>query len=505
MRAQDVLEKVAATSRRERMLSGAHGIVLGVSGGPDSLALLHLLHELREREYPRLRLYAGHLHHGMRGAAADEDAAFVQRQCRHLGVECALERADVPRLARARQVGEEVAGRDARYGFLRRLAQSVGAERIALGHHADDQAETVLMRVERGAGPRGMGGIPCARPVDASDDLLIVRPLLDCSRAEIEAFLRERGLQARLDVTNLSSGYLRNRIRLRTLPTLERQWGRGLRGQLCRLARAAQRLHAQALRIAGPLARGDTVSMLKGYVEADAAWLRSMPPSFRPELIQSWLRSAGLWQRTLGSAHYEAISGVLDARGGTVTLPGLVLAACSGNSLIMCRADDDSWRGFEIEVAVPGSPTRHSRLGDGAVTPVRPLAARLEAEALEGGRELLQSRHAGDPFAELMDMDCLALPLVARFRRPGDRMRPLGAPGCRKLQDILTDLHVPRLKRDRTLLVTMRDRPIWIVGLRLADNVKLTEKTRRVLRLRLLPASGSSDVIAGENRVIERP
>ena len=473
MCATRILEKVEATARQHQMLGDASGIVLGVSGGPDSLALLHLMGELRDKCYPQLRLYAGHLHHGMRGRIADEDAEFVCAQCAELNVTCSIEHANVPRLAHDRGVGEEVAGRDARYEFLVRLAGSHGADRIGLGHHAGDQAETILMRALRGAGPRGMGGIPYVRRIGSEGNILVVRPLLDCSRAEIELFLRERNLNAHLDATNLSPKYLRNRIRMQTLPALEREWGSDLRGRLCAFANTAQRLYAQAQRIRERLEAQQRASVQNEYVEAEADWLRTIPDSFQPELIRHWLRSGGLWVRTLDRAHYERISTLLDERCGSVTLPGDVIAACSGKSFILCRAAGRFKADFKAELRVPG------------VTVVEPLHASLDAGVLQGGMELLESGSARvDPFEELLDMDCLKPPLAIRFQRPGDRMKPLGAPGHRKLQDILMDLHIPKWKRGRIPLVTMGDKPIWIVGVRLADCVKLTAKTRRVLRLR---------------------
>lgn len=475
-----LFEKVAMTVGRHGMLSDGDGVVVAVSGGPDSLALLHILCELRDKHYPKLGLHAGHLHHGMRGAAADDDAEFVRAQCEQLGLPCSVEHADVPRLAREQRVGEEVAGREARYEFLTRLARSLGAGRIATGHHADDQAETILMRVMRGAGPRGMGGIPYTREIEGANDIRVVRPLLDCRRDEIETFLCDRGLQPRLDVTNLSTKYLRNRVRARMLPALDEAMGADLRRGLCAMAAEAQRLQARAWAIASDLEQVHRVRVIDRFVETEMEWLRAIPQSFRPELIRRWMRAAGMFRRALDRSHYERIGEVIDAGDGTVTLPGKVIACCSEGSFILCLAQDgDLGKGFDVQLAVPG------------VTPVAPLGVRLEATILDAvGETLLASARRDNRYEEILDFERLELPLMARFPRPGDRIQPLGAPGRRKLQDILTDERVPRWRRSRVLVVTMQDEPIWVVGVRLSHGVRVTERTRRGLRLRLITEGG---------------
>ncbi len=500
LRAMDTLvRKVEETVKRHRMLPERGSVVLGVSGGPDSQALLHVIWELRNRSCTALRLHAGHLHHGMRGASADQDAEFVKAECARLGVACTVERVDVPRFARERGVGEEVAGREARYDFLTRLALTTGSDRILLGHQADDQAETVLMRVMRGAGPRGIGGIPYRRRVAGCEKLFVVRPLLDCSRAEIERYLSERGLASRLDATNLSLKYLRNTVRMRILPAMEREWGGGLRTELRRLAGAARRLSGFADDLcrlftgtSPSVGSGDvaqtprrnastdfsvvplTSVIQEDLVEADARRLRSLPLDLQSELVRHLLMAAGMWTRALGRRDYERIGRLLQRNRGSLCLPGGVAASCYNDVLALYKEASRADIGFEVELHVPGR------------TFVPLLKADLEAEVLEGGEEMVRQRRGESE--EFLDYEKIQGPLFARFWRPGDRMKPLGSLGRKKLQDIFTDLHLPRWRRTRTLLVTMRGAPIWVVGVRISDEVKLTKRTRRVLRLRLVGA-----------------
>jgi tRNA(Ile)-lysidine synthase len=474
---EETIAKFEGTIRRHEMLAVRGCVVLAVSGGPDSLALLHLMHEARLRSFPRLALHVGHLHHGMRGAAADEDAQFVAAEAARLGVGCTIGRADVPALAVERRSGIEVAGREARYEFLTRLAKSLGAGEIAFGHQADDQAETVLMRVIRGAGPRGMGGIPYVRPVADAPGIRVIRPLLDCSRREIVRFLRRRGLRSRLDSTNLSRKYLRNRLRRLAIPEMKREWGASLTEELCSLAALAQRFQARSDAIRAALGSENSARVTAGYVETEADWLRRMPPTMLADQVQAWMKEAGLWRKMLSTKEYERIAALLDRGGGSVALSGAALACLWRRLFILCRAPAAAPVSAEMEYSVRLDLPGHTR--------IEPLGGSIEAEILDGGKELIAGRRATrEGFEEFLDLEKVELPLVARFPRAGDRMRALGAPGSRKLQDIFTDLHVPPPLRRRTLVVTAADRPIWIVGRRIAEGVKLTDRTRRVLRLK---------------------
>ena len=471
-------EKVLTTVRRHGMFDHVRAAVLGVSGGSDSLALLHVMAELQTQHFPQLALHVGHLHHGIRGAEADADAKFVHCEARRHGLNCTVKQVDIPRAAREGRINEEAAGREARYAFLLGLAQTLGATRIVTGHHADDQAETVLMRIMRGAGPRGLGAIHYSRPIEAARGVCVVRPLLDCTRKEIEAFLGMRGLTPRVDRTNLSMKYLRNRVRHTLMPALENAWGDGLKNDLLSLGCAAQGLHAAGQELSRILADRHEITMQPRYVETPVEWLRRVPPALLPELIRNWMEASGLWRKTPARMHYERICALLQGQSGAVSLPGEALACVSGGAFILCDSSTQIEERFRATLRVPGA------------TAVPPLAMRVEAEVIEGDSETLADRIAGkNPLEEFLDLDALKHPLVLRFPQPGDRMRPLGAPGTRKLHDILTDLRVPSPRRRRVLLLTMGNEPIWLAGCRIAEVVKLRPDTQKVLRLRLVTSA----------------
>jgi len=467
------LEKVLATISAHGMLAGCRRVLLGVSGGPDSLALLHALVELRSGRLPDLALYAGHLHHGLRGAEADEDARAIAATCARLGVPCRIERRDVRLLARERRLGEEAAGRLARYDFLLRMAGDVVAERIATGHQADDQAETVLMRLMRGAGPRGLGGIPYVRPAAGDGRLLIIRPLLDCTRREIVDFLGARNATSRLDRTNLSPRHLRNRVRHRILPALEEEWEGELRRDLLRFAGASRRLHRCGLRLAEAASVRWQPLLEPGYVEVPCHHLAAVPEAALAEIVRCWTACAGLAARCPDRRHYQRVAAVVGGRLSSTTLPGGVVALRDRDRLIIHRPEDDPCADFQAPLRVDGQ------------TPIPPLGWVVEAVTLAGNVSRIRQRiERKEKTDEFLDMDRLRAPLVLRFPRPGDRMRLLGAPGRKKIHDILADRAVPRARRRRTLLLTARGEVVWLCGHGPAEDVRLTDATRRVLWLR---------------------
>ncbi len=313
------------------------------------------------------------------------------------------------------------------------------------------------MRVIRGAGPRGMGGIPYVRPVADAPGIRVIRPLLDCSRREIVNFLRQRGLRSRLDSTNLSRKYLRNRLRRLALPEMKREWGERLTADLCSLAALAQRFQARSdairealqsqnsvprdervcrdgVRLAAPHAAGDAARPgpdldERGRPVAEDAFGRGVRENRRAP------RLAGADASRSPAPRWPASGGDYSS---SARRPPPRLTAATGSA----EAE------YRVQLDVPGR------------TRIEPLGGGIEAEILTAGKELIARKRATrDGFEEFLDLEKVELPLVARFPRPGDRMRPLGAPGSRKLQDIFTDLHVPPWLRTRTLLVTVEDRP----------------------------------------------
>ncbi len=445
---------------RHGLLAADDAVLAAVSGGGDSVALLHLLTAL-SRRIP-LRLTVAHVNHRLRGADSDADAAFVEDLALRLGWPCRTLETDPPVEASSRPVPEEGLRR-ARRRILLHLARDAGCTRIALGHTMDDQAETVLMRLMRGTGRRGLAGMARATPDG------VVRPLLGFRREALRRWLAACGETWREDASNDDLRYLRNRVRSVVLPSLiacnpavVRTLSRGadLMGEEDRL------LDAMAAEAIDPVVR----EAGRG-VAVPAASIRALPDPIARRAARRMIRRAGGDPRGAGSASVAHVLRI--ARGGSLARHGLA------GGLQAERRGDDVHIGpregtigrpspFSLTMTIPGEATIPTT---GAV-----LSARLMPE-----RAALPPM--GDAARACLDADRLGSVVTIRNRRPGDRFHPLGGPGPRRLKEFLIDGKVPRSERDRIPLVEGPDGIAWVVGQRIGDPYRLTGATRRVVVL----------------------
>ncbi|MDI6870874.1 MAG: tRNA lysidine(34) synthetase TilS [Bacillota bacterium] len=496
-RVADLLGQVRRTIERHRMLASGDRVVVAVSGGPDSVALAHLLWRLAG-EYS-LSLHVAHLNHQFRGEESEAEARLVAELAAGWGLPCTVEAVDVPAYLALHGGSAEAVARRLRYAFLERVARAADASRIALGHQADDLAETVLMNLLRGAGPRGLSGIP---PVRAGR---YIRPLLETGRGEILAYLEAEGLPYRLDSSNASPVFFRNRVRHQLLPYLEREFAPNLRAIL---ARTADILRAEDEYLEGVAAHLRTALMtarrgkgsatvLDGFTY-DCADLAGLPPALLRRLVrQVWAELAGEAAEAEedfpgeGRLSYERVEAVValvreGRTGARLELPGGVTVRRRYTQLLWERCPPGQAEPVPVppvELKVPGE----------TLIPATGLILEVEERAVTDAAEaarLVEEVKAAGPFSAALDADRLEPPLVARRRRPGDRFRPLGAPGEKKLKDYLIDAKIPAEERKNLVLVADRQgrRPVWLVGDRPAEAVKVTGATRRVLLLRVCPA-----------------
>lgn len=308
--------------RGHGLLRRGDRVVVGVSGGPDSLALLHALRELAVPW--RLRLTVAHVDHALRRTSA-RDGAFVRRMALALGLPFHSTRVDIGRLAKRRKISVEEAGRLARYSFFHRVALATRSRVVTVGHQRDDQAETVLLRLVRGASGSGLAGIAPARPLDdplgfrRPSKVVLIRPLLDRSRAEIEAFLDWRGIRALRDPSNADADFTRNRVRRELLPLLERRFNPRITAALARAALALAEddavLESLAERVRSPLR---------------IAALARLPVAVRRRVLRNAAVRAGAVLNRLTQAHLDALVRLVDAGSGSTDLPGLRAGAGRG-------------------------------------------------------------------------------------------------------------------------------------------------------------------------------
>jgi tRNA(Ile)-lysidine synthase len=457
------LSNRVAGALRDAGLSRGDRLLVAVSGGVDSMVLLDVLSRLQDRL--GLRLHVAHIHHGLRGRAADRDAAFVIAEAarRELGASlCRLDPAE-------RRRGESVQAwaRAARYRCLEKMAERVRASRIAVAHTQDDQAETVLLHLLRGTGPRGLGGIP---PIRHS----IVRPLLSVSRPDVEVYADTRHLAFRQDLSNASDVYRRNRIRHHLLPLLAQEYNPRIVQSLATLATllrqddAALTVQAASLLAAGAREGGPAICLA-------AAALGSAPPAVARRAFQEAFQRVSRGEHGLTRRHTDALQRLL-TREGVVRLPGGFLARRSGGDIRIGPASDPP-SGDTLPMR-PVPARGEVRLRPGVWTPWRSLDCRVRVREVAaasippGGR---------DRWREMLSPRLLDGPITLRAWRPGDRFRPLGMSGQKKLQDFFVDAKVPRPQRGRIPLLVTGGRIAWVIGHRIAEDFRLRGSAKACL------------------------
>lgn len=457
---------------RQRLLNCGGRLLAAVSGGGDSTALLLVLSRLR----PALGidLSAAYFDHGLRGErAARRERDFVARLADRTGVELVTGAGDVRSHARERRVSIEEGARQLRYRFLAGVALEMGAAAVATGHTADDQAETVLMNILRGAGISGVAGmLPLARwpyPDERTAQLHLVRPLLEVARAETLAYCREMGVRPLEDVSNRSLAYRRNRVRREVLPFL-RRYNPRIDDALRRLAASAA-AEREALERVADAALPDVAVHEADTVRLSRAGLRAHPTGLRVHILRAAAARLLGDVQDIGRSHWEAMADALEApTGAELDLPrGLRL-----------RVEYD-----DLVLAVGPAPPLPPPLPVEEVVLAVPGRTRVDGWTFE---VRVTERRALPPpapsvFAARFDAEAIELPLGVRRRRRGDRFRPLGMAGEKKLQDVFVDAKVPRVERDRVPIVCDRAGIVWVVGQRIAERARVGDTTSRVVRV----------------------
>ncbi|MHB9145271.1 MAG: tRNA lysidine(34) synthetase TilS [Symbiobacteriia bacterium] len=483
-----MLALVRQTLQRYQMVEPGDLVVVACSGGPDSTALLHLLWRLREEL--GISLHVAHLDHGFRGRQSREDLRVVADLAISLGLPATLGTADVAGLARRRRWSKQLAAREARYTFLQRVAMRAGAKTIAFGHNRDDQAETVVMRLLRGTGLNGLSGIPLVRTIPGLPGGLVIRPLLFSARSEIEEYCREEGLSPRQDPSNLQPVYLRNRLRLELMPEL-RRYNPRLDQALAWLAEQARDdvawLELEGRDLLGRMRSRDA----QGGLLLDP--LRQAPVSLQRRALRQALTELWGQRNPFAGGSYQQVESLRQlvlaaAPAGHLDLALGVTADRRYDRLYLALTAPDVAGASDIRAvrrrgAAPRPDLAPLPLSVPGRTELPALGLAIEAEVLPGPLAPAQMK-AGEAY---LDLARLSRQLLVRTRRPGDRFRPLGAPGTKRLKDFLMEQRVPREDRDRIPLVCAADgHLVWVGGLRPAEDARVSEATRLVLHLRIV-------------------
>jgi tRNA(Ile)-lysidine synthase len=453
--------------QEHRLMPQGEKVVVAVSGGADSVCMLHLLITLREKL--SLSLHVAHLDHQLRGEESEADAAYVAELARKWELPVTVEQRDVSAYQARHRLSPEEAAREVRYRFLAEVTAAVGAEWVAVGHTLDDHIETVLMHLIRGSGTRGLRGLlPCSQFHSTGSQVAIVRPLLSLSREETAAYCRYFDLRPRLDTSNLSLSPLRNRIRQQLLPLLQ-QYNPQVTEALCRTAAIANEdfafIESEACRIWGQVFKEEgnsTIISKKEFQQLDQALQRHLLRAAVEKLLGNL--------KDIESKHIEEVIRALDKPAGKrISLPeGLNFAIEYDRYILTPEPDALSPLPIldkEVTLRVPGETE---------------LPGWRILSHIIGRDEI---RDTGNEFTACLDLAKAGHQLTLRQRRPGDRLQPLGMDQAKKLNEFMIDSKIPHSWRERIPLVCSPEHILWVVGWRIDERAKVTDSTTQVLRL----------------------
>lgn len=504
-----MLKKVTNTIEKYNMLNKGDKVIVALSGGPDSMSLLHSLYVLRE-QYD-LTLYAAHVNHMLRGEDSDNDERASREFCGNYNIEFFSRAIDIDKISKEKNISHEMAGREARYEFFQELIEDLKGNKIALAHNLNDQAETVLMRIMRGSGVEGLVGIKPVR-----EDIFI-RPLIQTSRREIEEYCSENNLPVRIDKTNLESIYTRNKIRLELIPYIENNFNDDIINTLSRMA--------SLLSTDSDYLEEKSSKIFQKYcdVTAEKVIIYKDAFSLHPALLNRLLRKAVLKVKgdlyNLESKHIENILDIQKTTTGKFTrIPGGIICSNVYKDIHLQR---------EIK-KIRGNKLESKDFKDGESKNINFKLCNNELNTLNESKDMSISLHIGENIIEeinkkflltviknrdyskikskdtlkYFDYDKIKGNVVIRFRKEGDRFSPLGMKGSKKLKDIFMDLKIPREKRELIPLLCFGEEISWIIGYRVSDKFKIDKHTNNILEVRCIDIENNIDTLKVERQEI---
>jgi tRNA(Ile)-lysidine synthase len=466
--------EVARAVKATGLLAAGDRIIMAVSGGPDSVALLYALCDLRQEL--NLHLEVAHLQHGVRGQDAEADARFVQALAETLELPFHLKEVDIPRLRLQAGKGNlEAIGRRERYAFFAQLARHHHLNKIATAHTADDQAETVLMWLLRGTGRRGLGAMAPIQKVDFDRDngsgaVSLIRPLLGVSKEALLRFLHDRGLRYCTDVTNTDTHYQRNWIRTDLLPRLKAQTDTALIARLAHLAEIAR----DEDMLLDEIAQRELESS-----QSEAALCRDQylvrPKALQRRMLRLWIERTRGHLRGVDFMHIEALHRLIcdGPPQGRLSLPGGWEMTREYNALRLAR-----------RARLVKTPCFSYPVIIGGVTRVPEAGMIIECRVFQPTLEL-----PSDHWEVFFDRNALGQSLVLRNFRNGDRIQPLGMAGHKKVKDLFIEKRMPVTERARLPLLVMGEEVLWVPGHARSAIGRLGPGAREALRIRAMPVA----------------
>jgi len=469
-------KKVADFIGEHSLVNTTERILLAVSGGADSTALLYSIHTLKTENILSADIICAHINHQLRGSDADMDEDFVIAQARGLSLPITTKRLDVRGFARKSKLSVETAARMLRIETLLNIAKANDCNSIATAHHKNDNAETILHRLIRGTGFRGLAGIWPTRLF--VEDIRFVRPLLSVTRDEIIEYLNKRSLKWRRDHTNADCTYTRNFIRHRLLPVLQQDCTGSLVERLSALAASARKFYTKVCDLAQK-AWPQLADCSTDVLKLNLQMFLTHPVPIKIELVRRGLSAVGCGQRDLTRQHFKRILRLAEQNvgGRKIDLPAGFVVRREYDNLIFARPEKSSPHDELIEksacLQVPGK-TKFGRF-------------LIQADILEADESRIEKfKTEKNNCIESFDWDKIRLPLAVRSRKAGDRFWPLGLESEKKIGKFLTSAKVPHHLRRKILVIEDSEKIIWLWPVRIGGRAKVTDETRKVLRLEII-------------------
>jgi tRNA(Ile)-lysidine synthase len=459
-----MITRVLDTIKKYGIIKKGDSIVVGVSGGPDSVCLLHVLWRLKE-EFD-LHLVAVHINHMLRGAESQRDEDFVKNLCGMLEIELQSICVDIKKISREKNMSLEEAGREERYKHFKIVADRIGAKKIAVAHNKNDQAETILMNIIRGTGLDGLKGMDYVRGS-------IIRPLLDVERSEIEAYCKENNLNPITDSSNLENIYSRNKIRLNVIPFINSLFD-------CNLVKSIDRMNRLVKDdidfIDDKIKRSYYNVVLKkedGEVELLLGKMKKMHVAVKRRVIRKAINEVKGNVKGIESIHIDSVIDIVENGrvGSKLCLPGIKVGKTYDTIKFYRNEKKANTFEFVAEIRIPGL----TEIGDNKHLIEATVITEYNAGEFKGIR--------GSSTTQFFDYDKLNEGINIRKRKEGDYFKPLNSNGTKKLKEYFIDNKIPREMRDNIPLIARESEIIWIVGYKISDNFKVTENTKRVLKL----------------------
>ncbi|MGH4118253.1 tRNA lysidine(34) synthetase TilS [Clostridium sp.] len=459
-------EKVMEYIKEHSMFDKGDKVIVAFSGGPDSTCLLYILNE--HKDELGITLFGAHLNHCLRGIESDTDEEYAKHTCENLNIGFYSRKIDVNIIAQQNNLSCEMAGRKARYDFFEELMTELNASKIALAHNANDQSETILMRIMRGTGMEGLIGI---RPVR---DKIYVRPVLNLSRREIEKYCEKNSINPRIDKSNLETIYARNKIRLDLIPYMEENFNKDIIKTLNRLS--------DIIKVDNEYLEAISSKQFKKHCEIGEQRVIIYNSAFAEhEAIVSRIIRSSLFAvcNNLNNIEKIHISNIIELQkhetGKTTMLPqNIIVENCYGN----------------IHIHIKEKNYNNTNLANN-----NEYALNVNMENLIHSLDKVVSIHTmsklefnevkTNDYIKYFDYDKIQKPLILRYRKDGDKFMPLGMTGNKKLKDLLMDLKIPKAQRNKIPLICSGDDIAWVVGHRVSEKFKISKDTKNILQIRI--------------------